>query len=95
MAKCKEFLPSYVKFYIQNVCHIRKNRIEVRANLVARTDAHEAASLATDDWHDAIVDIIGNSNNKSDNDYTNIDLAEFKINTKILLADSIREIYCR
>lgn len=55
----------------------------------------EAAKLATNNWHNAIIDIINNSNNKSDNNCINVDLAEFEIHITILLVDNIKNTYCR
>lgn len=41
------------------------------------------------------VNMISNSNNKNEDNYSNVNLAEFKINIKTLSIDSIREIYYR
>ena len=88
-------MPSYIKFYILNICQIRKSRIEIKASLVVNANAREAAMLTANNWYDTTVDIIRDSNNESDNDYAKIDLLEYEIYTKTLLADSIRETYCR
>lgn len=90
-AKCEESLPSRIKFYAQNVCQMRKLRIEVRADIVARADAREAAKLAADDWRHETVDIVDDSNDKADVDSANIDLAEFGVHTETSLADSVRK----
>lgn len=94
-AKCEKFPLSYIKFYAQNVCQIRKSRIKVKTNLTIHTDACEAAKFAVDNWCDAIIDITGNSNDKSKIDGPNVNLAEFRVYTEILLAVSVRKICYR
>lgn len=42
-------LLSHVKFYTQNVCQIRKTRIEIRVNIVAYVDAYKVVRFAADD----------------------------------------------
>ena len=61
---------------------------------MTRVDARKAAKLAANHWHDEIADIAGNSNDESNVDSANIDLVKFSVNTKKLLADSVRKT-CR
>ncbi len=67
-----------------------KTRIEVRADITARADAHKVARLAVDDWCDKITDM-ANSNEEAKIDPRNVGLAEFGVQTKMSLADSVRE----
>lgn len=77
------------------MCQIRKSRIEVKDNLVASADARKVAKLATNDWRDATVDITRNGNDESNDDCTNVDLADFEVNSEKLLVDNVRENRCR
>ncbi len=88
--KCEPKLPPYVRFYANNVCQMRKTRIEVRADIAARADAREAARLAVDDWCDETTDMV-DSDREAEIDPTNMGLAEFGVQTKTFLADSVRE----
>ncbi len=88
--KCKPKLPSHIRFYANNVCQIRKTRIEVRADIAARIDAREAARLAVDDWRDKTIDM-ANSNGEAEIDPTNVGLVEFGVQTITSLADSVRK----
>lgn len=76
------------------MCQIRKTRIEIKANLVTYADACKAVKIAVDNWYNNLLDIANNSEDKTDVDFANIDLAQFGIHTKILLADSVRKT-CR
>lgn len=53
------------------------------------------AKLAANYWHNKIFDIAGNIYNKVKINFTNIDLPEFNIYVKILLAKNIRKTCCR
>lgn len=90
-AKCKKFLPLYIKFYIQNICLIRKNRIEVKNNLIIYIDTYQLAKLVANEQCDTTIDISSDSNNESNNDYANIDIAKFNIHIETLLADNVRK----
>lgn len=72
---------------------MRKTRIEVKADTVVRADACEARRLAANNWRDMTIDI-ADSNDKANNNSTNMDLVEFGVHIKTLLADSILET-CR
>ena len=37
--RCEPNLPPHVQFYAQNICQMRKSKIEVRADTVARSEA--------------------------------------------------------
>lgn len=74
---------------------IRKSRIEIKADLIAHTNACKVARLVTNDWHNTTVDITNNRNDESNDNGTNINLAKFEIYTKILLIDSVRKTHCR
>ncbi len=65
-----------------------KTRIEVRANIASRADAREAAGLAVDNWRDMTTDMI-DSNGEAEIDLTNVELADFGVQTKTFLTDSI------
>lgn len=53
---------------------MKKTRMEVKANLIARADACEAATFAADDWHDNILNKADNSKDETNVDFANIDL---------------------
>lgn len=72
------------------MCQIRKTIIEVRANLIGFANTYEVAKLTVDNWHNNLFDIADNNKDKTNIDFANIGLAEFSVQTKILLADSIR-----
>lgn len=57
-------------------------------------NAHKTAKFVRNNQHNTILDII-NSNNETNNNYVNIDLAKFGIYIKIFLPNSIIEIYYR
>lgn len=67
---------------------MRKTKKKIRADIVAYADAREATRLAANDKCNAIINMAEN-NYKADIDSTNIDLIEFRVHTKTLLADSI------
>ena len=69
---------------------MRKTRIKVSANIVRQADTHKAARLVADDCHDVTI-IITDSNNEANIDFANVDLIEFGVYTKTLLADSIQK----
>ena len=77
------------------MCQISKSRIKVKIKLIVCADAQKAARLTANNCRYATADIIGNNNDKSNNNYINVDLAKFGINTKTLLADNIRKTCCR
>lgn len=93
-AKCEPTLPSHVKFYAQNICQMRKTRIEVKTDIIARADAREAARLAADDWCDETTNM-ADINDEVDINSANIDLGEFGVLTQTSLADSVRETHRR
>lgn len=72
---------------------LRKSRIEIKVNLIAHANTCETAKLMADNWYNKTINIMNNSNDKSNNDYANIDLTKFGIYTKIFLTNGIREIY--
>ena len=84
-----------MQFYTQNVCHIRKKKKKIKINLDARTNNHEAAKLAVNNWHDTGINITSNSNNDTNNNYANLDLAKFGVHTKILLVENVKKTHCR
>lgn len=69
---------------------MRKTIIEVWADLVGCVYTREAAKFAVNDWHNNSLYIANNSENKANINFANIDLAEFGVHTKTLLANSIR-----
>ncbi len=69
---------------------MRKTRIEVRANIAAHADACKAAQLAVDNWRNETTDMT-NSDGEAEIDPTNVGLAEFGVQTKTSLADSVRK----
>lgn len=85
----------YLRFYTQNIYQLKKNIIKIEANLVQYADACKAIKLVANNWYNVNIDIIDNSNDKSNNHYAKDDFVEFKIYTKILLANIIRKTYNR
>lgn len=77
------------------MCQLKKNRIKIKANFIARANIRELVKLKTDNWCDIIIDKNRNHNNKSNTDCANVNLAEFQIYIKIFLADYIRKTCCR
>lgn len=73
---------------------MRKTRTKVRANRITCADTCKAAKFAADDQHDKSLDIADNSEDETNIDSANIDLAEIGVYIKELFADSIRET-CR
>lgn len=73
---------------------MRKTRIEVRADIVARANAREVARLAADDWPDVTIDM-ADSDDEANIDSANVDLVGFGVHTKTLLVNSVRETRCR
>ncbi len=71
-----------------------KTRIEVRADIAARTDTREAARLAVDDWRDETTDM-ADSDREAEINPTNVGLAEFGVQTKTSLADNVRKTRCK
>lgn len=69
---------------------MRKTRIQVQANIVARADVRKAAKLAADDWNDEPNNMVDNDD-KADIDSANVDPVEFGVHNNILLVDSVRE----
>lgn len=67
---------------------MKKTRIEFKAGIVARDDAYKMARLITDNQRDMIINM-ADSNDKADINFANVDLVEFRVYTKTLLADSI------
>lgn len=67
---------------------MKKTRIEVRVNIVAHTNACELARLKANDWRDMTINI-ADSDNEANIDSTKMDLIEFGVYTKTLLADSV------
>ena len=87
-------LPAHVRFYIRNVCQMRKTKIEVRADIAARADARKAAWLAVDNWGDKTTDL-ADSNGEAKINSANIELVEFGVQTKTSLANSVRQTRCK
>ena len=86
-------LSFYIKFYVQNLYQIRKTSIKVRANIAIHADARKAARLIVNNWCNMIIDIT-NSNDETAINFTNVDLVEFRVITKTLLADNIQKTCC-
>ena len=63
---------------------MRKSRIEVRADAVARSEARELAELAADDWHDQGSQPF-NDDIDTDNELALVNLAEFGLPSKTSL----------
>ena len=85
-------LLSHIQFFAQNVCQMRKSRIEVQANAVARSETRHLARLVADNWHNQGSQPFNNdigTNNK----LASINLAEFGLLGKIFFADVVKEIY--
>ena len=74
----------YIRFYIQNIYWLRKNKIKIKTNFIIYIDIYKIIKFIANNWYNAIVNIINNSNNKNNNNYITINLAEFEIYTKIL-----------
>lgn len=87
-------LLSHIKFYIQNICKMRKTRIEVKTNIILHIDAQKIARVATNNLRNMIIDIT-DSNNKANIDFANINLIKFRIYIKILLANSVQKTGCK
>ncbi len=66
---------------------MQKSRIEVKANITARTDARKTARLGVDNWRNEITDM-ADSDGEAKIDLTNMRLAKFSIHTKMFFADS-------
>lgn len=75
------------------MCQLRKSRIEIKSNLIIHTNTCEIPKLTANNWYNTTVNIIGNSNDETNNNYINVHLAKFKIHTKTFLTDNIRKIY--
>lgn len=69
---------------------MRKTRIKVKANIIVHGDACEVARFTVDDQHNKTIDIT-DSNNEINTDSTNVNLVEFGVYTKTLLANSIQK----
>ncbi len=67
-----------------------KTKIEIRADIFARADAHEVTRLAIDDWCNETTDM-ANSDGETEIDPTNVELAEFGVHTETSLVDCIRK----
>lgn len=70
---------------------LRKSRIEVKTNFIAYANIYEVVKPVVNNYRYITINIIGHSNDKSNYDYTNINLAKFEIHTKTLLTDNISE----
>ncbi len=90
LVKCKPKPSTHVRFYPNNMCQMRKTRIEVRADIATRSDAREVARLVVDDWRNKTTDI-ADSDVEAKIDHTNVGLTEFGVQTKMSLTDSIRK----
>lgn len=69
---------SYIWFYANNICQIRKTRIEVRVDLIVDVDTPKTAWLEVMDERDNWLDMADN-NKKAKTDSLNIGLVEFDI----------------
>lgn len=78
----------YVKFHAQNICQMRKTRIEVKANIITYADACEVVRLVANDWHTMTINM-ANKNDETIINFVNVNLVEFKVHIKTLLANSI------
>lgn len=67
---------------------MRKTRIKVRANIAAYDHDQEPAQLVVDDWRDMTTEIV-ESDGEAEIHLKNVELAEFGIQTKRSLANSI------
>lgn len=68
---------------------MRKSRIEVYTNAVARSGTWELARLAANNWHNQGSQLFDNDIN-TDNKLALVNLAEFGLYSKTLLVDIIR-----
>lgn len=69
---------------------MKKTRIEVKANIIAQADAWEATRLIADDYCNVTINMADN-NDEANIDSVNVDLLEFGVQTKNLLAVSVQE----
>lgn len=70
---------------------MRKSRIEVHTNAVARNEARELARLVADDWHDQGPQPYDDDID-TDNELTSVNLAKFGLPGKTSLADVVRGV---
>ena len=66
------------------MCQLIKNRPEIKIDLVVYFNLCEIAKLIASNQYYVTINITSNSNDKNNNNYTNIKLVEFEIYTKIL-----------
>lgn len=84
-------LPSYIKFQAQNIRQIKKTKIKVTVNIVAHINFCKATRFAVDNWYDMTINI-GDNNDETNIDFTNVNLVEFRVHTKTLLVDNVQEL---
>lgn len=83
------------KFYAQNVYELWESRIEVRANNPANIYASKATKLAANNLSYTNDNVSSDGNDESKNNCINVGLIEFRLHTKTLLEDNIKETYYR
>lgn len=57
---------------------MKKSKIHIKVDFIIHVDICKVAKLMANTWYNAIVNIIGNNNNKSNINYTKFDLAKLK-----------------
>lgn len=72
--KSKEFLPSNIKVYAQNICQFKKCRIELKTKLIVYSDTSEVAKFVGNDCHKAIINVTDISYDKNNIDYIRVNL---------------------
>lgn len=80
----------YIKFYVQNKCHIKKTRIEVKVHIITYTNACKVVRLISNNWNNKTNNIT-DKNDEADINSADINLVEFDIHNNILLADNIKK----
>lgn len=71
-----------------------KTRIKIKANIAAHANTSKTAQLTVDNQCNKTTDM-ANSNEKTEINLINIELAKFSIETKMSLADSICKTHCK
>lgn len=65
-----------------------KTRVKIRADIAACVDTRKVTRIVVDNWRNETTNM-DNSDGDTDINFTNVELAEFGVYTKISLANSI------
>lgn len=70
---------------------MRKSKIKICVNTIAKSESQELAKFAVDNWHNQYSQLFNNNIN-IDNELVLVNLAEFELPSKISFANIVRRI---